>query len=283
MKFSYIISFITIPLLFALLHYSQENLSANSSGSPIGHTGSPFDGRSCTSCHAGPAPEAKAGWITSNIPADGYVAGETYTLTATASRDGSSKFGFQVAAYTASGSQAGTLKTVSSETQIQSAGRYITHTAFGNAGSNNSKTWIFEWTAPGNGLGDVTFYGAFLGANNNGSSSGDVTYTSNLQVRQRTATNVNSNSLGQSELISDLYPNPVTEAFTIKVNLTDAEVLIVQLFDLMGRDMGLLYSDALKNGQQAINLSLPVTITPGIYQVLARTDKSSAIRKIVVR
>jgi hypothetical protein len=112
MKPVYITTFLTCSLFFAWLQYSQGHLSANSSGSPIGHTGSPFDGRTCTSCHAGPAAEAKAGWITSDIPADGYVAGSTYTLTATASRAGSNKFGFQIAAYTSSGGQAGTLKAV---------------------------------------------------------------------------------------------------------------------------------------------------------------------------
>jgi len=283
MKPLYIITFLLCSLALSWLQYSYEHLSANNSGAPIGNTGSPFDGRTCTSCHAGPAAEAQAGWITSDIPADGYVAGETYTLTASASRAGSNKYGFQVAVYTASGAQAGTLKAVSSETQVQLGGRYITHTSFGTTGSNNTKTWIFEWTAPSSGLGDVTFYGAFLGANNNGSSSGDVTYTSNLQVRQRTATSTNNNALSQTELISEIYPNPVTDAFTLQLNLTNTEVLTIQLFDLMGRDMGMLYSDVLKNGQHAISLSLPGAITPGIYQVLARTDKTSAIRKILVR
>ncbi|MBC7412670.1 MAG: T9SS type A sorting domain-containing protein, partial [Bacteroidia bacterium] len=45
-----------------------------------------------------------------------------------------------------------------------------------------TKSWSFDWTAPATNIGSVTFYGAFNGSNNNGSSTGDIIYTTTLVV-----------------------------------------------------------------------------------------------------
>jgi len=124
-------------------------------GAPAGYTGSPGDGNNCTSCHGGTA-TTSAGWITSNVPASGYVPGTTYQVTATNSLSGSGKYGFEVSPQNASGTQLGTL-IAGTGSQLVGNGKYVTHT---NATiANNS--WTFNWTAPAAGTGDVTFYGAF--------------------------------------------------------------------------------------------------------------------------
>jgi hypothetical protein len=50
-------------------------------GAPPSKTGSPGDGSNCTECHGG-TPSTVAGWITSNIPVNGYTPGQTYQITA---------------------------------------------------------------------------------------------------------------------------------------------------------------------------------------------------------
>jgi hypothetical protein len=125
-------------------------------GAPAGYTGSPGDGgNNCTSCHGG-SPTTSAGWITSNIPGSGYVAGTTYQITATNSLTGSGKFGFEISPQNASGTLLGTLA-AGTNSQLIGSGKYITHT---NA-SPSISTWTFNWTAPAAGTGTVTFYGAF--------------------------------------------------------------------------------------------------------------------------
>jgi hypothetical protein len=125
-----------------------------------------------------------SGWITSNIPASGYVPGNTYNITATATRAGHVRFGFEVSPQSPTGVLLGTLiVTNTTETQLVGANKYITHKLAGTTGSG-SKTWNFNWTAPVAGTGNVTFYGAFNCANNSGTSAGDTIFKSTLLVSE---------------------------------------------------------------------------------------------------
>lgn len=144
-------------------------------GAPAGVTGSPGDGSNCTSCHGGTA-TTTAGKITSNIPASGYIAGQTYQITATNPLTGSGKMGFEVSPQNAAGTQLGTL-VAGSGSKLVDGTKYITHS---NA-NTTTNTWTFNWIAPAAGTGAVTFYGAF--ARNN---PGPVTLSS-LTVQEGAA------------------------------------------------------------------------------------------------
>jgi hypothetical protein len=124
-------------------------------GAPAGVTGSPGDGSNCTSCHGGTA-TTTAGLITSNIPTGGYIAGQTYQITATNNLTGSGKYGFEVSPQNAAGTQLGTL-VAGTGSHLVGGTKYVTHT---NANST-TQAWTFSWVAPAAGTGPVTFYGAF--------------------------------------------------------------------------------------------------------------------------
>jgi hypothetical protein len=124
-------------------------------GAPAAKTGSPGDGSNCTECHGGNA-TTTAGLITTNIPAGGYVPGQTYQITATNPLTGTGKMGFEVSPQNAAGTQLGTL-VAGSGSQLVSGTKYVTHT---NA-NTTTNTWTFSWIAPAAGTGAVTFYGAF--------------------------------------------------------------------------------------------------------------------------
>lgn len=125
------------------------------SGSPAGYTGSPGDGQHCVSCHNGSAATV-TGWITSNIPASGYVAGTAYAMTVTVS--GTGKKGFEVSPQDASGLQLGVLAPGAGN-KLVGGTKYVTQTSSGSTSS--TVIWNFTWTAPAAGTGTVTFYGAF--------------------------------------------------------------------------------------------------------------------------
>lgn len=158
-------------------------LYANSTGSPGGKTGSPGDSNeTCTECHSGTASSA-SGWITSNIPANGYTPGETYLITATGTHNGVVKFGFELTAETTNGTKIGTLAiTEATRTKLTNQNKAVTHKAAGNVPNGNTNTWTVNWIAPATDVGPIRFYGAFNAANGNGNNSGDVIYTSNLFV-----------------------------------------------------------------------------------------------------
>jgi len=144
-------------LIFSVLISGAFGGDENSdfpSGSPAGYTGSPGDGHDCTDCHNGSA-STVTGWITSNIPADGYTPGNTYTITVTVS--GSGQKGFEVSPQNITGALLGTLM-AGTNSHLVGNGKYVTQNSKTNA---NPATWSFSWTAPQTGTGSVTFYGAF--------------------------------------------------------------------------------------------------------------------------
>lgn len=164
---------LSLPSVLILYSYS--------SGSPGGKSGSMGDGGStCTQCHSGTA-QPQAGWITTNIPAEGFMAGETYTIMASGTHSGVVKLGFELTAEDNTGAKVGTL-TISepTRTKLANANKAVTHTSSGTSPSGNSNSWTMEWTAPSSAPSEVIFYAAFNAANGNGSTSGDVIYTSSM-------------------------------------------------------------------------------------------------------
>lgn len=166
-----ILTIITLPVIFLLYSYST--------GSPGGKTGSLGDGgNTCTDCHSGTS-QTKSGWITSNIPPEGFTAGETYLITATGTHSGVVKFGFELTAEDAFGSKVGALSLAEpTRTKFTNANKAVTHTAAGNTPNGSSNTWTLNWTAPDPAPSLIKLNGAFNAANGNGNNSGDQIYTS---------------------------------------------------------------------------------------------------------
>ena len=144
----------------ALLFYPTTTISL-SSGSPGGKTGSPSDNSDCTSCHSVLATTSNLTAITSNIPSSGYVPGITYTITASLNPN-SPKNGFEVTCEEdATGTKTGTFFiTNTNTTKLVNSGSSVTHKSSGNT----LNTWSFDWEAPAQGTGSITFYGAFIEA-----------------------------------------------------------------------------------------------------------------------
>jgi hypothetical protein len=153
MKKIILISVLALPVIFFLVSFAPMS-PPYPSGAPAGYTGSPGDGNDCSSCHGG-SPTTVSGWISSDIPAEGYTPGTTYTITATATGTGNK--GFEVSPQNSSGTLLGTL-TAGSNNHLTGSGKYVTHNA---AVSGSTATWTFTWAAPASGTGSVTFYGAF--------------------------------------------------------------------------------------------------------------------------
>lgn len=163
-------------------------LLANSTGSPGGKTGSPGDaGVTCTQCHTGTAQTA-TNWITTNIPASGYVPGQSYIITATGFHMGVVKIGFELTAENSANDKVGTFSVINAnETQLVNNNNAVTHKVGGTTPIGNSKIWTMNWVAPAATTGAVTFYAAFNAANGNGNNQGDVIYKSSLTVQPAAA------------------------------------------------------------------------------------------------
>ena len=155
-----------------LLFSSFMVLYPSGAPSPYYYTGSPGDGHSCSSCHGNAS--TVSGWITSTIPAAGYVPGTVYQVTATNTISGSGKYGFEVSPQTTSGTLLGTLAS-GTNSKLVGSGKWVTH----STSSNSIKSWTFSWTAPAAGTGNVTFYGSFA------RSTGSAVKLSTLTVNEQ--------------------------------------------------------------------------------------------------
>ena len=201
--FAALVTIVTLTIYDGLTQFSYSH----SVGAPIATCGSPGDGGikyACTSCHHPVGnftitATTKTGWVTSNIGTGGYIPGNTYTITATATRAGAQKFGFEISPQNsnsvvgfppAPGKFQGTLTvTDPATTQLvlslapAISNKAITHTSDGTTPTTSGvKTWIFAWKAPGTGTGIVTFYGAFNAADGDGTVLGDSIYVSTLVI-----------------------------------------------------------------------------------------------------
>jgi len=240
------------------------------SGSPGGKTGSPGDNSAnCTACHTG-SPNNAVDWITSDIPALGYVVGETYTITATGTHAGVGRFGFELTSEDTDGNKVGQFMSTDGQTQLVNGNNSITHTSAGITPSGNSKTWTFQWTAPSTDIGLVTFYGAFNATNNNGGTSGDVVYLSNMSVDE--------SSIGINEELGkitfSMSPNPSYGQLAISHAYESTNIYIL---DLSGR---IVFQEMRYHSMDKINLS---NLNHGIYLVQVQNGRKVSTQKLVIK
>lgn len=234
------------------------------SGSPGGRTGSPGDeGATCHGCHSSFDVIGQAGWISSDIPAEGYTPGETYTITATGMHEGVVNFGFELTAEDNIGTKRGTLSVTDTDrTKFTNADKAITHTAGGITPTDNMNSWSMEWTAPAGSFGTIGFYAAFNAGNGTGGNQGDQIYTSTLFVDEMT-TGIGDDLLANQVKI---YPNPATNFLNIDLP-NGSEVRVVDMLghqlvnavqtnkserlDISGFDNGIYFVQVLHNGHAA--------------------------------
>ncbi len=242
-KFYPFLAMLATPFILILL--------SNSSGSPGGKSGSPGDGgNTCTQCHGGTA-TTMTGWITTNVPASGYVPGQTYSITATATHSGAGLIGFELTVETDNGTKIGTLQiTEPTRTKLTNLNKAVTHTSGGTTPSGNSNSWTMNWIAPATAQGTIGIYAAFNAANGNGNTSGDVIYKSSTFISpfipppalvsiqpdeaeqgesfQATITGSNTQFTGNPSVSLSFSGNPLEVISATGVTILSATVLQVQ-------------------------------------------------------
>lgn len=180
------ILFLLLFLGFAIVGFTFnksfiQTSAAFSSGPPASNTGAPGEA-SCSNCHI---PNAGNGQFTITAPQN-YAPGQTYQIMVRhiASDQSRKRWGFQLTAL-ANNTAAGSFANLTSNTQIIAGGgrSYIEHTSPGTfVNQVNGAIWTFNWIAPPTNVGPVTFYAAGNQANNDGTSSGDQIYLTNVMV-----------------------------------------------------------------------------------------------------
>jgi hypothetical protein len=176
-------AFITFVLVASFSDPVTTSVHAFSSGPPAGHTGAPAE-LTCNACHTGSL-NSGPGEFEILAPAT-YEPGETYAITVRHRTTDNSRrrWGFELTALDSSNDRIGTIQAISPITFVvnndgpDGTRQYISHVVTGTfAGQTGGASWTFNWIAPDEDLGPVTFYAAGNQANNNGNFDGDQTYT----------------------------------------------------------------------------------------------------------
>lgn len=172
-------------ILFALVSVIPASIFAHSRGADPGLSGAPGD-ETCAACHGDGTVNTAGGKVEITFPGSGYTPGSTYNITITITDATARRWGFEIAARTASNTEAGAFAPSDGLTQTLNGGgfNWETHTSTGTRpGTAGPVSFQMNWTAPASNAGAVTFYVAANAANNNGvRDPGDHIYTSSLPV-----------------------------------------------------------------------------------------------------
>jgi hypothetical protein len=247
---------------------------AKEGGAPSGNTGSPGDGQTCAhvDCHTGSASSID-NIITTDVPASGYLAGETYKVTVTINSPGTVKFGFQASPQDLEGNLLGDMTiTDASQTKFVGGGKYVTHTSTGSNGTD-LKTWSFDWTSE-DATGDVTFYVAINIANNDDEATGDDIFTSSVTVKED-STNIPL-AIHDMQIYADIV-TPVSDELIIDVQSSSSDPLSYQLLDINGRTI-----DSKFNIPAAGLLRVDMQrFPPGMYFIRIMQNRAELVKQVL--
>ncbi|HMI31785.1 MAG TPA: choice-of-anchor V domain-containing protein [Candidatus Limnocylindrales bacterium] len=172
-----------------------------------GLTGAPSQG-TCFTCHSGGFNDLSGIIQIYNVPAS-YTPGQDYILLAAVAGVSGSRWGFEVTALTSGTAMAGSFSDSSNAVGEQTSFGidYVSHTTNEGfdgtyADSTDGAAWVFKWTAPPQGSGTVTFYGAgVMGDNDNTANAGDFTYTTTVTSTEGASTGVEPITWGKIKLL----------------------------------------------------------------------------------
>lgn len=257
------------------INESLPTAHGSTNGAPAGRTGSPGDVFNCTACHSGSATTV-AGLITSNIPATGYVPGQTYTITGSITSIGKTKFGFQISPQDITGAELGTLViTDPTNTKlVGTSGNYATHSTAGSSFPSGIATWSFNWIAPIAGTGEVTFYGAFNITNNNNIASGDAIKLSTLIVQENVSASLND--IVSKPEAWNIYPNP-SENIICLVNEDNSRLISLSIMDINGKLINTLIAEDISNNQN-IDIS---DLQKGVYILTIASENGISTKRFI--
>ncbi len=251
----------------SILTLEDHESHSNTTGSPGGYTGAPSDGgATCRTCHSPGSAPIRENIFTTDIPANGYVPGATYTVTITATEAGRSKFGFECTAQNSSAKK-GTFSNINANQTRTISSQRITHQSTGTTGTAGTKVWTFNWKAPVAGNGEITFYAAINASNaNNNDDGGDIIFTAKTSVQE-------AKEAGIADYISQLskvklFPNPASNVINVEVPSDFGKIYSIELIDLSGKSL-------MKHTDTTVDIS---TLPNGTYLVLTHGETTAVSR-----
>ena len=203
------------------------NAQSFSSGAPVGKTGSPGDGVTCSSggCHVGAQSNLpnQTLAISTNIPSTGWKKDSIYTVNVVitgvnASNATANEYGFQATAEAViDATKAGTF--IAGTGNAVTSNNWVTHRSSALAGNGGTKTQTFKWKAPATDDVDTIMVYAIgnITNNANGDDAGDNLVLGNSVAYGRDTTKMISAVASTKYLSVIAYPNPTQNRISAKL------------------------------------------------------------------
>lgn len=268
-------------ILLSVGFFSWNSMNFNkkfTSAPPASKTGAPngsggFEG-TCTDCHTGSVSPGNH-TVSFSGANNQYDPGQTYTMTLDIGGN-NAKNGFQIVALRDSDNTGvGSWNaTGGDESTMSNAGlvrEYIGHSAAGTSQTN----WSFEWVAPAQGEGDITFYVIVNETDNNTNTSNDVVTSSSFSISQSTA------SINE-EKFQDVSMNfiPFGNEIIITGFKDDFGKATLELIDLSGKT---IERKKINNIADSYNWKLSKTHEGGIYLISVRNNEEKVVKKLFIQ
>lgn len=203
-----------------------------------------------------------------------YVPGNTYNVTINVSKDGTSRYGFQMVALNGDGESIGSFLAPDPNIGLNTTNGidYVQHK---DIAPTNEGEFSFQWNAPAIGGGTVNFYSSVIAANGADGPMGDFVYTTSLSLEEEIDWSDPANWLtGVEELGNpniNVYPNPVRDQLNIEGTEDMKSVL---LFDSKG--------NLLENHRSVNKLALGGKYPGGVYFLKIVEAEQITTKRILV-
>lgn len=253
--------------------------TAFSSNPPNGRTGAPGDGL-CTDCHSPGNPLGLDGEFSlSGFPAV-INPGETYSISVVVRNNNgmAQRNGFQAVVLNEANNNIGDLTTSGGNptTETDGNGReYVEHRPAIDF-ANNEVNWTFDWTAPENNIGEeVTLYvGSIVGSGTAGNGQ-DLFIQDNFSATIQEVTSTDDLE-GMAKI--DVFPNPASQFFTLKLDGPANEKVNIRLMNVTGQMVYAQMDLPLRSTTE-----IPVADLPrGMYFLEIKGATASTTRRIIV-
>lgn len=277
--------------MFALLIASKNDdaIILKSSGSHISSTGAPGE-QSCAKagCHVDAKIERDDNKVVTMLTLDNggatYTPSTKYTVKLRAVKAGVERFGFQVVALDTNNRTIGTFAVPKGSNLVQLQKglvnnfnrNYVTHTTSGNKPKVTGEIeWLFNWTAPTNYMGRVTFYYCVNATNMDNENTGDNLFLASESFTAQT-TDVKENQSSSAGF--RVYPTVASDYLIIDNESGLESGTLYAIFSVSGI---LLLKDGIENGGNSVKIPL-VSLPNGFYSIAITTKTFSVVKHFIV-
>lgn len=232
-------------------------------------------------CHGGNSVNTTAAIrvdSTGGVAVSKYVAGMTYTVTVTGSHTTLSKFGFQFATVSGTGTSQIQAGTYGATLPSQVAKHLLSSISFIEQSSTitGPLSKSFTWTAPASNVGDIKMYLTVNAVNGNGSEdAGDFSGNVNKTLTFYTPPTAVADVTGKISV--NAFPNPVMNELNLQMGNAYSNYS-VQVYDITGRNIMNTEVAANATGTTTINTSNWIQ---GMYKVVVSNNNGSEVLTVV--